>query len=130
MRVVNTSGKRTVSVFTMLMIPMAKPVPSSSPRGTAISARMTNSVTSTVPTSRCEKPTTRNVASSLARSAREMRLVYFAMGKDDFLYARVAPTRALFDKVGIRHTYNETAGGHTWINWRDYLADFAPRLFR
>jgi enterochelin esterase family protein len=21
-------------------------------------------------------------------------------------------------------------GGHTWINWRAYLADFAPRLFR
>jgi enterochelin esterase family protein len=25
---------------------------------------------------------------------------------------------------------HETGGGHTWINWREYLNDFAPRLFR
>jgi hypothetical protein len=30
----------------------------------------------------------------------------------------------------VKHVYNESAGGHTWMNWRDYLADFAPRLFR
>ena len=69
-------------------------------------------------------------AAALARAARETRLVYFAMGKDDFLYNRVAPTRAMLDKAGIRHTYNETDGGHTWINWRNYLADFTPKLFR
>lgn len=67
---------------------------------------------------------------ALRRGASEFRVVYFAMGKDDFLYNRVAPTRAMLDKHGIRYTYNESAGGHTWINWRDYLADFAPRLFR
>ena len=67
---------------------------------------------------------------ALRRAASELRHVYFAMGKDDFLFNRVAPTRAMLDKYGIRHTYNETEGGHTWINWRNYLADFAPRLFR
>jgi enterochelin esterase-like enzyme len=67
---------------------------------------------------------------ALRRGAGEFRLVYYAIGKDDFLYNRVAPTRAMLDKYGIRHTYNESAGGHTWINWREYLADFAPRLFR
>ena len=30
----------------------------------------------------------------------------------------------------VMTTYNESDGGHTWINWRRYLADFAPRLFR
>lgn len=69
-------------------------------------------------------------AAALARSAREMKLVYYAMGKEDFLYGTVAPTRAMLDRAGIRHLYNETGGGHTWINWRRYLADFAPRLFR
>ena len=58
------------------------------------------------------------------------KLVYYAIGKDDFLYRTVAPTRAVFDKFGIRYTYHESAGGHTWTNWRDYLADFAPKLFR
>lgn len=66
----------------------------------------------------------------LKRSAREMKLVYLAMGRSDFLYSTVAPTRALFARYGIAAVYNETDGGHEWPNWRRYLADFAPRLFR
>ena len=69
-------------------------------------------------------------ATALARAARELDLVYYAMGSDDFLYDTVAPTRAMLSKHGIEHVYHETDGGHTWINWRRYLADFAPRLFR
>lgn len=67
---------------------------------------------------------------ALRRAAQDMDLVYFAMGTDDFLYRTVAPTRAMFERNGIAHVYNESGGGHTWINWRRYLADFAPRLFR
>lgn len=67
---------------------------------------------------------------ALKQGARSFRLVYYAMGKEDFLYGTVAPTRAMLDKYGIAHVYNESGGGHTWINWRRYLADFAPRLFR
>jgi enterochelin esterase family protein len=36
----------------------------------------------------------------------------------------------MLDRSGIRYVYNETGGGHTWLNWRDYLNDFAPRLFK
>lgn len=67
---------------------------------------------------------------ALKQAAENLDLVYYAMGKDDFLYATIAPTRAMLDKYGIEHVYNESPGGHTWINWRRYLADFAPRLFR
>lgn len=67
---------------------------------------------------------------ALARSGKELKLVYYAMGKDDFLHGTAAPTRAMLDRAGIRHVYNESSGGHTWINWRRYLEDFAPRLFR
>ena len=59
-----------------------------------------------------------------------MKLVYYAVGREDFLYASVAPTRAMLERHGIKPVYNESGGGHTWINWRRYLADFAPRLFR
>jgi enterochelin esterase family protein len=24
----------------------------------------------------------------------------------------------------------ESEGGHTWLNWRDYLSQFAPLLFQ
>ena len=26
--------------------------------------------------------------------------------------------------------FRESAGGHTWINWRNYLDEFAPQLFQ
>jgi enterochelin esterase family protein len=66
---------------------------------------------------------------ALKKAAQDLDLLYYAIGKDDFLYGSVAPTRAMFDKYGIEHVYHESEGGHTWINWRRYLLDFAPRLF-
>ena len=69
-------------------------------------------------------------AAALARGAKQFKLVYYAVGKEDFLYRSIAPTRALLAKYGIKDVYNESGGGHTWVNWRSYLADFAPRLFR
>ena len=69
-------------------------------------------------------------AATLEKASEEMDLVYYAMGTDDFLYDTVAPTREMLDQYGIDHVYNESGGGHTWINWRRYLRDFAPRLFR
>ena len=69
-------------------------------------------------------------AAALANASESMKLVYYAMGKTDFLYDSVAPTRAVFEKYGIAHVYIESEGGHTWANWRDYLADFLPRLFK
>jgi enterochelin esterase family protein len=69
-------------------------------------------------------------AAALARAAKEMKLVYYAVGKDDFLYRSIAPTRAMLAKYGIKDVYNESGGGHEWRNWRRYLADMAPRLFK
>ncbi len=59
-----------------------------------------------------------------------LRLLYFATGKDDFLVSTTEATVAFFKKHGFTPVYNSSAGGHTWINWRDYLVDFAPQLFR
>jgi enterochelin esterase family protein len=33
-------------------------------------------------------------------------------------------------KHGIKNELHVSGGGHTWINWRHYLNDFAPRLFQ
>jgi len=67
---------------------------------------------------------------ALKSAAKALKLLYYAIGKDDFLYGTSAPTRGIFDAYGIKYTYNESGGGHTWINWRRYLNDFAPRLFK
>ena len=37
---------------------------------------------------------------------------------------------ALLTKVGINHKTTFSPGGHTWANWRIYLSEFAPMLFR
>ena len=57
-------------------------------------------------------------------------LYWIAIGKDDFLYDTNARFRALLDEKGIPYTYTESDGGHIWRNWRHYLADFLPLLFR
>ena len=61
---------------------------------------------------------------------KDLKLVWFGIGKEDFLYATSNATVALFKKHGFTVTNHETGGGHTWLNWRDYLIEFAPKLFQ
>lgn len=58
------------------------------------------------------------------------RLYYIAVGKDDFVKKLVDMHRERLDAAGYKYYYNETDGGHTWQNWRKYLLDFLPRLFK
>jgi enterochelin esterase family protein len=62
--------------------------------------------------------------------AKDLKLLYIACGKDDFVKPYNDYTLALFDYHGVKYVHHETGGGHTWDNWRNYLHDFAPRLFR
>ncbi len=57
-------------------------------------------------------------------------LVWFATGSDDFLVRTSRSTVAMLKKHGFDVVYQETSGGHTWLNWRNYLATFAPLLFK
>ena len=57
-------------------------------------------------------------------------LYWIAIGKDDFLYEFNNMYRQFLDNNGWKYVYRETPGGHTWKNWRDYLIEFAPMLFK
>ena len=37
---------------------------------------------------------------------------------------------ALLKKNGFNYIYRESSGGHTWANWRIYLSEMAPLLFK
>jgi enterochelin esterase-like enzyme len=50
-------------------------------------------------------------------------------GKDDFVMESNKRLLDMLEKTGIEHEYHESAGGHTWANWRDYLSIFATKLF-
>jgi len=61
---------------------------------------------------------------------RDLDLVWFSTGKDDFLLDTTQATVAMLKKHGFDVVYEESAGGHTWINWREYLTKLTPQLFR
>lgn len=55
---------------------------------------------------------------------------WIAIGKEDFLYGANKDFRAYLDRAGYKYKYTESAGGHEWTNWRSYLTQFLPQLFR
>jgi enterochelin esterase-like enzyme len=59
-----------------------------------------------------------------------IKLFWFATGKEDFLIETSRLTVEMLKKHGFDIVYQESAGGHTWINWRNYLYDFTQLLFR
>jgi enterochelin esterase-like enzyme len=65
-----------------------------------------------------------------AKLKQGLRLFWFATGKDDFLLATSRATVEMFRKHGFDVVFKESEGGHTWINWREYLEEFAPQLFQ
>ena len=58
------------------------------------------------------------------------RLYYIAMGREDFLKKTNDEFIAKLTGAGYKYIYNETDGGHDWRQWRLYLLDFLPRLFK
>jgi len=65
-----------------------------------------------------------------AEAKQGLRLVWFSTGKDDFLVQTSRATVEMLEKHGFEVTFEESQGGHTWDNWRDYLAEFVPLLFK
>ncbi|MDR2389821.1 MAG: esterase [Tannerellaceae bacterium] len=65
-----------------------------------------------------------------AQFAQKPALYYIAIGATDFLIEANTDFRKMLDANHYPYTYKETDGGHIWRNWRIYLADFLPRLFR
>jgi enterochelin esterase family protein len=59
-----------------------------------------------------------------------LRLAWFSTGKDDFLIATSRATVEMLKKHGFDAEFHESSGAHTWINWRNYLNEFAPQLFQ
>jgi enterochelin esterase family protein len=59
-----------------------------------------------------------------------VKLFSISVGDKDFALAGSKNLSELLNKRGIKNQLHVSGGGHTWINWRHYLNDFAPLLFR
>ena len=62
--------------------------------------------------------------------AKRPALYFIACGKTDFVYQSVTDYCKYLDDHGYKYEYYESDGGHIWRNWRVYLTEFAPKLFR
>ena len=65
-----------------------------------------------------------------AATNKKLKQFFIYCGNKDTLFASNKSFHELLDTRQIKHTFVETEGAHVWWNWRDYLTDFAPRLFR
>ncbi len=62
--------------------------------------------------------------------ARLPKLYWIGIGRSDFLYDENEAYRRELDAKGYPYVYYESEGDHIWRNWRVYLTEFVPRLFR
>ncbi len=66
-----------------------------------------------------------------ARTNKMIKLFWIGVGEKDKLTRASAGNLAEVLKAhGITYQFHESEGGHTWINWRHYLNDYAQLLFR
>ena len=62
--------------------------------------------------------------------AKKPALYFIACGNRDFVFKSVTDFRKLLDDNGCKYEYLETGEGHIWRNWRIYLTEIAPKLFK
>lgn len=66
----------------------------------------------------------------IAQKNNGFKLYWIGIGKTDFLYKNVGDFKAKLDSIKMPYEYVESEGGHTWVNWRTYLTEFVPKLFK
>ena len=75
----------------------------------------------------------KRVGGFLSRAAdvnKAVRHLWIAVGDRDFALSGSKTLSEVFTRHGIEHDLHISGGGHTWLNWRVYLRDFAGRLFK
>jgi enterochelin esterase family protein len=84
-----------------------------------------------LPRQEVASPIYKEFDAQLARQfAHAPKLYWIAIGDKDFLYDVNKDYRATLDRQGYHYIYRESGDGHIWRNWRIYLSEFAPMLFK
>ena len=61
---------------------------------------------------------------------KSVKLLEITVGDKDFALAGSKALSEVLTRNGIKNELRVTGGGHTWINWRQYLNELAPKLFQ
>lgn len=68
--------------------------------------------------------------SQLKANTDRLKLLWIAHGETDIARNNSLAMMKMFDSKGVKFYREETPGGHDMVNWRRYLSEFAPLLFR
>jgi enterochelin esterase-like enzyme len=64
-----------------------------------------------------------------AKLKKGTKLIWISTGVDDGLITNTRSTVEILKKHGFTPLFIESAGAHSWFNWRNYLIEFVPQLF-
>ncbi|HEY4326865.1 MAG TPA: alpha/beta hydrolase-fold protein [Mucilaginibacter sp.] len=59
-----------------------------------------------------------------------VKLYWMGIGKTDGLYKPMQAYKSKLDSLNFKYKYVESTRGHIWSNWRIYMLQFVPLLFR
>jgi len=84
-----------------------------------------------MPNENAKSPVYENMDEKLQiQFSKNPKLYWIAIGKTDFLYQANVDYRKMLDDKGYKYMYYESEEGHIWKNWRIYLTDFVPMIFK
>ena len=61
---------------------------------------------------------------------KSLKFMFLGTGRDDFLIQASRGLDSYLTEQGLKHTFYNPGGGHTWMNCRDYLELTAKELFK
>lgn len=68
--------------------------------------------------------------SQLKANAARLKLLWIAHGETDIAHDNSLAMMKMLESKGVKFQHEETPGGHDMTNWRRYLSEFTPLLFR
>ncbi|MGW8316105.1 MAG: esterase [Bacteroidales bacterium] len=78
-----------------------------------------------------DSPVYRDIDGTLQKQMENgYQLYWIGIGKADFLYQNNVQFREKLNSMGMPYVFVESEGGHIWKNWRTYLTQFVPQLFK
>jgi enterochelin esterase-like enzyme len=61
---------------------------------------------------------------------KRLKLLWIGCGREDGQFGQSKSLSDFLTANGVKHTFRETDGAHTWMVWRRYLHEISPLLFR
>jgi len=71
----------------------------------------------------------KDVAGDAKKVNASLKLLWLGCGREDGLFTPNQEFADFLKTSGINNTFVESPGAHTWINWRRYLLEVAPKLW-